>query len=104
MKTILSIGRFNRIKSDTKSAFLENIGLLYPLGRRLTLGAAVQNMGSQLANDSLPLTLKIGIALSRRSLTLAADLAKPRDNDPYWCVGAEWWIREINSLTSWLQD
>lgn len=77
MKMVLSIGRFNRIKSDTKSAFLENIGLLYPLGRRLTLGAAVQNMGSQLANDSLPLTLKIGIVLSRKSLTLAADFPKP---------------------------
>ena len=85
----------DRIKNDTKSAFLGNIGLLYPLGKRLTLGAVVQNMGSQLANDPLPLTLKIGIALSRGTLTLAADLAKPKDNDLYWCLGAEWWIREI---------
>ena len=86
------------IKEDTESAFLGNIGLLYPLSRQLTLGTAIQNVGSQLGNDPLPLTVKIGIALSRRSLTLATDVAKPKDNDLYWCVGAEWWIRDMIAL------
>jgi len=86
------------IKEDTKSAFLGNIGLLYPLSGQLTLGTAIQNVGSQLGNDPLPLALKIGMALSREALTLAADVAKPKDNDLYWCVGAEWWIRDIIAL------
>lgn len=86
------------IKDDVKTAFLGNIGLLYPLSEQLTLGAVVQNLGTQLGNDSLPLTLKMGIALSRETLTLAADIAKPQDNDVYWCLGAEWWIQDTIAL------
>ena len=86
------------IKDDTKSAFLGNIGLIYPLSKQLTLGAVVQNLGTQLGNDPLPLTLKMGIAWSRETLTLAADVAKPQDNDVYWCLGAEWWMRDKVAL------
>lgn len=80
----------DKIKDDTENAFLGNIGLLYPLGEQLTLGTVIQNVGSQLGQDPLPLTLKMGIALNREALTLATDVAKPKDNDVYWCVGAEW--------------
>lgn len=86
------------IKDETRTGFLGNVGLLYPLSTQLTLGTAIQNVGSQLGNDSLPLTLKVGIALSREALTLAADVVKPKDNDMYWCVGAEWWMRDIIAL------
>lgn len=86
------------IKDSTKSAFLGSIGLLYPLNRQLTLGTAVQNLGTQLGDDPLPLTLKIGIAWNREALTLAADVAKPQDNDLSLCLGAEWWIQEIIAL------
>ncbi len=80
------------IKDNTRSAFLGNIGLQYSLDKQLTLGAAIQNVGTRLGNDPLPLTLKTGIAWSGETLTLAADLAKPLDNNLYWCLGAEWWI------------
>ena len=86
------------IKDDSKAAFLGTVGLLYPLSEQSTLGAVVQNLGTQLGNDPLPLTLKMGIAWSRKTLTLAADVAKPQDNDVYWCLGAEWWIQDKIAL------
>lgn len=86
------------IGDETRSGFLASAGLLYPLSKQLTLGTAIQNVGSKLGNDPLPLTLKVGIALSREALSLAADVAKPQDNDVYGCLGAEWWMKDIMAL------
>ena len=80
------------------------LGFGFPsLGGIVGLGANYVDMGEiegrdDVGNDPLPLTLKMGIAWSGEALTLAADVAKPQDNDLYWCVGAEWWMREIIAL------
>lgn len=29
---------------------------------------------------------------------MAADVAKPQDNDVYWCLGAEWWMQDTIAL------
>lgn len=86
------------IKEDRKTAFLATVGFLYPVGERLTLGLAAQNIGSRLGADPLPLTFKLGAASRLKNLTLALDVAKPQDNEIYYCLGAEWWLKDALAL------
>jgi len=86
------------IKDDKKDTFLANIGLLYPATDRFTLGVVVQNIGTKLGNDPLPSTFKVGAASKLKTLTLAVDVAKPQDNEIYYCLGAEWWLRNALAL------
>ena len=86
------------IKEDKKNSFLANIGFLYPVSNRFTLGGVAQNIGSKLGSDPLPLTFKVGAASKLKTLTLAVDLAKPQDNEIYYCLGAEWWLRNALAL------
>jgi len=86
------------IKDDKKSTFLANIGFLYPVSNRFTLGGVAQNIGSKLGSDPLPLTFKVGAASKLKALTLALDIAKPQDNEIYYCLGAEWWLRDVLAL------
>ncbi len=51
-----------------------------------------------MGSDPLPLTFKVGAASELKALTLAVDVAKPQDNEIYYCLGAEWWLR--NALAS----
>jgi len=57
-----------------------------------------QNLGSKLGADPLPLTFKLGVAARLKHLTLALDIAKPQDNEIYYCLGAEWWLRNALAL------
>ena len=86
------------IAEDKESAFLANVGLLTEVSKPLFLGFAVQNLGSQLGSDPLPLTLRLGLALKRSPFMIALDLVKPTDDDTYYCAGAEWWIEKIVAL------
>ena len=54
------------------------------------------NPGSKLGAD--PLTFKLGAASNLKNLTLALDVAKPQDNEIYYCLGAEWWLRNVLAL------
>ncbi len=62
---------------------------------RFTLGVVAQNIGGKLGSDPLPLTFKRGAASKLKTLTLAVEIAKPQDNEIYYCLGAEWWLRNI---------
>jgi hypothetical protein len=86
------------IKNDKKNTFLANIGFLYPVSDRFTLGVVAQNVGARLGSDPLPLTFKIGAASKSKTLTLAIDVVKPQDNEIYYCLGAEWWLRNTLAL------
>ena len=86
------------IKEDKKDTLLGNIGFLYPVSNRFTLGVVAQNIGGELGSDPLPLTFKVGAASKFKTLTLAIDIAKPQDNEIYYCLGAEWWLRNILAL------
>lgn len=86
------------IAEDKKSAFLANVGLLTEVSKPLFLGFAVQNIGTELGSDPLPLTLRLGLALRRSPFMIALDLVKPTDDDTYYCAGAEWWIEKIVAL------
>ncbi len=86
------------ITEDKKNTFLANIGLLYPVSEQFTLGVVAQNIGSKLGSDPLPLTFKVGAASKFKALTLAVDVAKPQDNEIYYCLGAEWWLRNVLAL------
>ena len=95
----LSLGTLQDvIKEDRKTAFLATVGFLYPVGERLTLGLAAQNIGSRLGADPLPLTFKLGAASRLKNLALALDVAKPQDNEIYYCLGAEWWLKDTLAL------
>jgi len=86
------------IKEDKKNTFLANIGFLHPVSDRLSLGVVAQNIGSELGSDPLPLTLKLGAAARLKQLTLALDIAGPQDNEVYYCLGAEWSLRNRLAL------
>lgn len=86
------------IKDDTKNTFLGSVGFLYPVSDRFQLGLVAQNLGSKLGADPLPLTFKLGAAVRLKHLTLAPDIAKPQDNEIYYCLGAEWWLRNALAL------
>jgi len=72
------------IKEDKKNTFLANIGFLYPVSNRFTLGGAAQNMGIKLGSDPLPLIFKLGAASKSKNVTLAVDIAKPQGNEVYF--------------------
>ncbi len=86
------------IDKDKESAFLANVGLLTEVSKLLFLGFAVQNLGSQLGSDPLPLTLRGGLALRLDPFAVALDVVKPTDDDTYFCAGAEWWIGGLAAL------
>ncbi|TET11110.1 PorV/PorQ family protein [Candidatus Aerophobetes bacterium] len=86
------------IKDDKKNTFLANIGFLYPLSERFILGGVAQNIGGKLGSDPLPLNFKVGAAFKFKALTLAVDVVKPQDNEIYYCLGAEWWLRNALAL------
>jgi hypothetical protein len=86
------------IAGDTQSAFLGTVGGLLDIGQSFTLGVAAQNLGTKLGEDPLPLVLKGGLALELGFLNLAADIAKPQDDDLYYCAGIEGWIGNVLAL------
>lgn len=86
------------IKHDKKGTFLANVGFLHPVSERFSLGLAAQNIGGKLGSDPLPLTFKVGLARKLKALTLALDIAKPQDNDIYFSLGAERWLKDKLAL------
>jgi len=86
------------IKHDKKGTFLANVGFLHPVSERLSLGVAAQNIGGKLGSDPLPLAFKVGLASKLQATTFALDMVKPQDNEIYYCLGAEWWLRNTLAL------
>jgi hypothetical protein len=79
------------IDDDRKSTYAANLGLIFKSSELLSLGLVVQNIGGELGGDPLPFLAKIGMALTWEPLVLVLDIAKPTDNDIYFCAGIEWW-------------
>jgi hypothetical protein len=93
-------GKFIYEKIDTYSsdALALDLGLLYTAGDgRTQIGAVGQNLGVELSGhtrshkDPLPAAVKAGISHHMRELPLiiAADVAKPFDNDVFFNLGGE---------------
>ncbi len=82
------------IDDDIKSTYAANLGLIFKSSELLSLGLALQNIGGQLGGDPLPFLAKIGMALTWESSLLVLDIAKPTDDDVYYCAGIEWWIQD----------
>ncbi|MBE0477961.1 PorV/PorQ family protein [Candidatus Aerophobetes bacterium] len=77
------------IDADQQAAFHTNIGLIKSLPS-LDVGLAIQNLGSSLKEDPLPLTYKVGFALKMSSFNLSFDVAFPADNKTHFvAVGLE---------------
>lgn len=90
----------SRIKNSA-SAFALDLGAQYALDKKITLGAAVQNLGTAMKfrNDevSLPLNVRIGGAYAVRSYwNVAVDVNAPVDYDPSLGLGTEYFYK-INS-------
>jgi hypothetical protein len=89
---------YEKIDEYSSDALALDLGLLYLLGdNRTQVGAVGQNLGVQLSGhteshkDPLPASVKLGISHQMRELplTVAADAAKPLDNDIFFNVGCE---------------
>ncbi|MBU1614968.1 PorV/PorQ family protein, partial [bacterium] len=65
----------DNLDGDKQKAFALDLGLLYPRGS-LTIGASLNNLGSQLGGADLPTEIKVGLAyrLLKDKLTLVASL------------------------------
>ncbi len=85
------------IDNDQQTAFQANIGLMKSLSK-VNIGFAVQNVGSSLKNDPLPLTCKVGLATKISNITLACDAAFPADNEIYFCAGLEFPLSQTFTL------
>lgn len=98
-------------ESEKENIFLANVGVLGEVSGPLLLGFVVQNIGRELDTDSLPLTIRTGLALRDIPFTLASvgrqvkgrirmalDMVKPVGGSSYYCAGTEWWIEELVAL------
>lgn len=81
---------------ESDSTLTVDGGILSPKfwQERLRLGVSALNTGGslQLGNTArpLPLQIAVGVGLTpNEKWTLSSDVKFPRDNDPFYCVGAE---------------
>jgi len=84
---------------NTATAYAADIGVQHKLGDKLTLGLAVQNMGSKMKfisdEDSLPMNIKLGGAYAIKDNWIAAlDINSPNDDDITFGAGTEY-VRPI---------
>lgn len=68
------------LKSGDAGVALD-VGMLYRLGERSTLGVVAQNIYGKVGNDKYPINLKAGLAWTSKRLTLAADLTDLLNKD-----------------------
>ena len=84
------------------SAMAVDLGALYKTPvEHLTAGLIMQNLGTKLGPDSLPLTFKGGAAyrLFKERLVLASDVDwLAMDERAYWDIGAEFWLDKALAL------
>jgi len=89
-----------RIADWTARGWAVDIGAAWRSGfHEITLGAAVQNLGSDITfiteKEKLPTAVRAGVSgaiplvVAPVTLRLAADIVKPRFEDPYACFGGE---------------
>lgn len=78
--------------SLTNNAF--DVGTVFKLSHRISLGASVLNFGPDKAfisaKDPLPTTFRLGANYQLEKLTLTTDVAVERDKTTTEAVGAEW--------------
>lgn len=95
-----------RIADWTGRGWAADIGAAWLTGfRDIVLGAAVQNLGSDITyikeSEKLPTTFRVGASgalsfpASPIAVRISADLVKKRFEDPYGCYGAEFDISSI---------
>jgi hypothetical protein len=100
--------KYIQMKIDGKDStgICADIGWLYkPPIKNLTIGANIQNIGSELSafdkeKVPLPLNIKVGSAykLLNDALTLSLDINFPSDNDTNFNLGAEYWFTELIAI------
>ena len=104
-----------RIADWTARGWAVDIGAAWTNSfHELTIGAAVQNLGSDIKfikeSEKLPTTIRAGVSgaipliVAPVTLRLAADLVKPRFEDAYACFGAEVDLRSIVFLRAGYSD
>lgn len=110
LKDSLSIGlsvkyiqqRIEKITSEP--AYGVDIGAIYRLNK-IRIGGVVRNIGSEVKfvskSDPLPLLVQVGVSktfFENNSLVVATDLSLPRDNDPRFHLGVEYFPWQIFAL------
>ena len=95
-----SIGQVQlSIDGHARSAWIASVGFLIRNLRSFSLGLSFQNIGLKMGEDSLPSTVRAGIAKQWNALTFALDVVKTIDDaEPYYCAGLEWWLVDFSAL------
>jgi hypothetical protein len=89
---------------NTATAYAVDLGAMKKLNDKLSLGAAVQNVGTKLKyiNDEepLPMNIKLGGAYSLRDNWLAVlDINSPSDGEMFYGIGTEY-CKKVNDKAS----
>lgn len=83
------------IAGTSASGFAGDMGLLYKMGRKLSFGLSVRNVGPDLKHEKdyvpLPINYLIGVSYSmfRETIQFLADIGKVRDQNPVVRFGGE---------------
>lgn len=107
----VSVGMNLKYLSETlagiqATSYAMDIGVLVKTLAGVGVGAAVQNVGTPIVfikdKGELPRNYKLGISYERdilqQPLTLAFDVNIPNDNDTFYCMGTEYWIKDVLAL------
>jgi hypothetical protein len=89
---------------ETATAYAADIGVQHKVGDKLTLGLAVQNMGTKMTfisdADSLPLNIKFGGAYTLlHNWLIAADINSPNDDNMTFAAGTEYVFELGNKMS-----
>lgn len=92
------------IDGTTASGYAADLGLLSLIPKRhMKVAFVVQNIGTKMKfvaeEFNLPLTLRLGVSsFAHKSMTLAADIVAPIDNDPSLQLGGEYRLKATTNL------
>jgi len=94
------------LENRSASSTAADLGVLFDVNPRFSLGAAIQNVGTPLKfvteDTPLPQSMRAGAALRSRifnnDLNLAADLVSYADGTSALNVGTEYWLQDLLAL------
>ncbi len=80
------------IDGDTETGYGLDVGLKTDINQYLEAGLMARDLVGSVANERVPFELTAGVAAyPLTGLTVAADLKWEQEENPYLCLGAEYW-------------
>lgn len=80
------------LDGETLSGYGVDLGAKLDINQYLEVGAMARDLYGKFDNATIPYQISAGLAAyPLKGLTLAADAKLEKDEDPYFCFGAEYW-------------